>query len=245
MARLRAIQEEAREEAAELGPPRPLLGKSSPRDRGQVTTSAGLLSAAATCKALMTRGITPKAFAEQVATMPEGGQVIWLRSLGACIHKLGETLVELRTRLDRIIGSDARAKLQACGTDVVARCVSVEEEMERLREGTAAALQEGERQAVAVLQMAEREFARRAAVRRRWTRAAAAMVQVRREARRVAAMVSAIAQLREGAVDQLRSGERGVHTRAAAARLRRVPLPPAAAARGGAAASALPAAPHL
>jgi len=201
MARLRAIEEEAREkEEAALRPmpPRPMLGKPSPRSRGQVATSAGLHSAAATCRALMTRSLAPKAFAEQVATLPEGGQVLWLRSLGACIHKLGETLVELRTRLDRLIGSDARAKLQACGAEVVARCMRVEAEMEQLREGTKAALQEGERQAVAVLRLAEREFARRAAVRARWTRAAAAaVVQVRREARQVAAVVGAVAQLRE------------------------------------------------
>ena len=143
------LQEARREELAQLSaamaPPQGSPRGVQPRSRAKVTLTAGLLSGAGTCHALMVGNMTAAAFAESASAMPQATQVTWLLSFGSCIARLGATLVDLRGQVRRLTNSSARANLQSLANNVIDRIEGVEAAMEGLREGTISSLAEGEK----------------------------------------------------------------------------------------------------
>ena len=143
------LQEARRQELAQLSaamaPPQGSPRGVQPRSRAKVTLTAGLLSGAGTCHALMVGNMTPAAFAESASAMPQATQVTWLLSFGSCIARLGATLVDLRGQIRRLASSSARAKMQSLANNVIDRIEGVEAAMEGLREGTSTSLAEGEK----------------------------------------------------------------------------------------------------
>ena len=189
--RLQEAREARREEQSKLlammAPP-----KGSPRGstwtRAKVTLTAGLLSGAGTCHALMIGNMTPAAFAESTSAMPPATQVTWLLSFGTCIARLGATLVDLREQVSRLVGSKKKSGLQALAGRVVSQVEGVAGALHELRGGTRTALAEGERACEETVLALAAECSRRAVVRQRWARAAAAaLLEVQRRSRQLGA----------------------------------------------------------
>ena len=96
------LQEARREELAKLSaamaPPQGSPRGVQPRSRAKVTLTAGLLSGAGTCHALMVGNMTPAAFAESASAMPQATQVTPLTLALALALALALTLTLTLTR---------------------------------------------------------------------------------------------------------------------------------------------------
>ena len=98
------------------------------RTRAEVVGMAGLLSSASDCAALLGGTLVSKDWAETVASMHSRDDMrTWLTAFGACVARLGGTLQDLHSQLNKQMRSEKKAKLQLQARNVLLQVEALEE----------------------------------------------------------------------------------------------------------------------
>ena len=133
-----AIEEEERRAAAQAiadskSKPSSRKPPGPPRSHDQVVSLAGVLSSASNCATLLAGQLKPKEFAETVASMESREEMArWVGAFGTCVARLGGTLQDLHGRLNRLLRSKKRSRLQTATRHVLTQATNLEEAIDAL-----------------------------------------------------------------------------------------------------------------